>query len=145
MDPRMDSGVGRSTQPEPQFDPLQPLTASEVATIIDLSLACEVCSVLLLSHHPTHTKPWSSSWFSIFWQVTWYTGRLLSQTVLTSSYLRHLDSLRSHPDQLVKHVLRASLLGLVKSCAIVSDEISKDNLREVSLNLFSFLFFSIIS
>ncbi|EFP84380.2 uncharacterized protein PGTG_10100 [Puccinia graminis f. sp. tritici CRL 75-36-700-3] len=103
MDPRMDSGVGRSTQPDPQFDPLQPLTASEVATIIDLSLACE---------------------------VTWYTGRLLSQTVLTSSYLRHLDSLKSHPDQVVKHVLRASLLGLVKSCAIVSDEISKDNLRE---------------
>ncbi|OAV94740.1 hypothetical protein, variant [Puccinia triticina 1-1 BBBD Race 1] len=103
MDPRMDSGVGRSTQADLQFDPLQPLTPAEVATILDLSLACE---------------------------ITWYTGRLLSQTVLTSSYLRHLDPLRSHPDPLVKHVLRASLLGLVKCCSIVSDEILKENLRE---------------
>jgi len=103
MDPRMDSGVGRTTQEQVHFNPLQPLTPSQVASIIDLSLACE---------------------------VTWYTGRLLSQTVLTSSYLHHLDTLKSHPDPLVKFVLRAYLLGLTKSCAIISDEISQDNLRQ---------------
>ncbi|PLW23051.1 hypothetical protein PCASD_05582 [Puccinia coronata f. sp. avenae] len=104
MDPRMDTGVGAtSTHNRITLDPLQPLTSSELVTILDLSLACE---------------------------VTWYTGRLLSQTVLTSSYIHHLDALKSHPDRLVKHVLRACLLGLTKCCWMVSEEICKDHLRE---------------
>lgn len=135
MDPRMDSGVGRTIQEHVlQFNPLQPLTPSQVATIIDLSLACEVClPPSPLNHFCDQISDNLAS--PIFSKVTWYTGRLLSQTVLTSSYLHHLDTLKSHPDPLVKLVLRAYLLALTKSCAIISDEISQENLRQVSLNL----------
>lgn len=107
MDPRMDVGVGRTHQnhldPHPRFDPTQPLLPSEVSAIIDLSLACE---------------------------VTWYTGRLLSQSVWMSTYVHHLDDLNHHPDQLIRHVLRTYLLGLTKCCLIVADELSKGHMRE---------------
>ncbi|POW15307.1 hypothetical protein PSTT_02311, partial [Puccinia striiformis] len=106
MDPRMDSGVGRGKEEEQEtgkFDPLQPLTVPEIVTLIDLTLACE---------------------------VTWYTGRLLSQSILTCQYLNHLDVLQNHHDPFIHLVLRSYLLGLIKSCALISDEILKENLRE---------------
>ncbi|KAG0141727.1 hypothetical protein CROQUDRAFT_51302, partial [Cronartium quercuum f. sp. fusiforme G11] len=109
MDHRMDMGLRRN-QPldEPKFDPTQTLSPAEVIAILDLSLACE---------------------------VSWHTGHALSQTLLVSSYLHHLDLLKTHPQDLVRKVLRASLLGTMKCCAIVWNEIVKGNLYEVLVEL----------
>ncbi|MBW0511546.1 hypothetical protein O181_051261 [Austropuccinia psidii MF-1] len=105
MDPRMDVGVGSSNpkSPSESFDPAQALTPQEVITIMDLSLNCE---------------------------VTWYSGHMLSQTLMISNYLRHVTQLRNHPDPIIQVVLRSYLLGLIKCCGLVSDEILSGNLRE---------------
>ncbi|EGG07291.1 uncharacterized protein MELLADRAFT_105794 [Melampsora larici-populina 98AG31] len=108
MDHRMDMGMGLSPQDELKFDPKQSLTPTEVITILDLSLACE---------------------------FAWHTGHALSQTLLVSSYLQHLDSLDSHPQDLVRKVMRAALVGTMKCCAIVWNEIVKGHLHEVLTDL----------
>lgn len=103
MDHRMDMGMGVSAEDELKFDPTQSLTPTEVITILDLSLACE---------------------------FAWHTGHALSQTLLVSSYLQHLESLDSHPQDLISKVLRAALVGTMKCCAIVWNEIVKGHLYE---------------
>ncbi|KAH9809437.1 Mak10 subunit, NatC N-terminal acetyltransferase-domain-containing protein [Melampsora americana] len=105
MDHRMDMGMSVNSKEldELKFDPTQSLTPTEVIIILDLSLACE---------------------------FAWHTGHALSQTLLVSSYLQHLDSLDNQPQDLMKRVLRAALMGTMKCCAIVWNEIVKGHLHE---------------
>lgn len=64
-------------------------------------------------------------------KLSWHTGHALAQTLCVSSYLQHLDVLKTHPQSLVRRVLRAALMGTMKCCAIAWHEIVKGNLYEV--------------
>ncbi|CAH7681401.1 Mak10 subunit, NatC N-terminal acetyltransferase-domain-containing protein [Phakopsora pachyrhizi] len=106
MDPRMDVGVTVNSDHmylKASLETSRLLSAIEVISIIDLTHNCE---------------------------MTWYTGHLLSQTLFVSTYIHHLNDLVNHPQSLVRKVLRSYLIGTVKCCGIVWDEIIKGNLFE---------------
>lgn len=123
MDPRMDSGMlpipdhliaegdrlPLDSHPLPCFDAEARLSAADVCWIMDRLLACE---------------------------VSWHKGASLSQTIHTCLYVHSLASI--HPraptipgkesNGLVSMVLRPFLLAVLKSVALVWDELSKGNL-----------------
>lgn len=80
--------------------------------------------------------------------MQWHTGNGLAQTVYTSLYMHHLSEINpsfipsdtaaifsdpSKPIQLIVLVLRAGIMGMVKSCDLVYRELVKGNVHEVSL------------
>ncbi|GBE82822.1 Mak10-domain-containing protein [Sparassis crispa] len=115
-EPRMDSGMILQEQRKPPFDALAPLLPQEVCWIIDRSFSCE---------------------------MEWHAGSTLAQTVYTLLYIHHLkdidpdtlmpevtpDPLR--PRGLISIVLRASVLGLLKSCDLAWRELSKNKVYEI--------------
>jgi len=75
--------------------------------------------------------------------MTWHSGHSLSQTLYTCLYLDHLDNITleafassdknddSIPAELIAVVLKAYILGTVKCCHLVWEEMYKGHVYEV--------------
>ncbi|CAG8515287.1 6352_t:CDS:10 [Paraglomus occultum] len=116
MDPKMDSGmIFESDINKKAFDPFVLLTPKEVLGVMDRLFICE---------------------------MTWHSGHSLSQTLYTCLYLDHLDNITldafaspdknddSTPAELVAVVLKAYILGTVKCCHLVWEEMYKGHVYE---------------
>ncbi|KAI0081399.1 hypothetical protein K474DRAFT_1587725 [Panus rudis PR-1116 ss-1] len=115
-EPRMDSGMILEQDQRPPFDPLNPLLSEEVCWILDRSFACE---------------------------MEWHAGNTLSQTVYTLLHVHHMadidpDFLLQYPMNddanrplgLITIVLRAGILGILKSCDMSWRELSKGRVQD---------------
>jgi Mak10 subunit, NatC N(alpha)-terminal acetyltransferase len=77
--------------------------------------------------------------------MEWHAGNMLSQTVFTLLYVHHLTDFNpdlipmgtlkrdpSRPPELITVVLRAAVLGLLKSCDLAWRELAQDKVHDVS-------------
>lgn len=136
MDPRLDNGMISYGNPPPSFDCYAPLLPEEVCWLLDRAIAAEVRTAESLITNLS----------LIIYQMTWHMGCALSQTVFTLLHVHNLENLEpsrwcryqqipsdpQRPDFLVTNVLRAGVLGLVKSCDLAWREFSKRHMYEVS-------------
>ncbi|ORZ15619.1 Mak10 subunit, NatC N-terminal acetyltransferase-domain-containing protein [Absidia repens] len=115
MDPRMDTGMVIEDS-EPKRSPYeiqQALSPSQVIWIMDRLLACE---------------------------MTWLSGHSLAQTVYTCIYFHHVRDLQNQPPptsfesesihQIMQVVLKAYILGSVKCCYHIWNEMVSGNIFE---------------
>lgn len=138
MDPRLDNGMAQYGNLPPQFDCYAPLLPEEVCWILDRAFAAEVSRP-----HQWHQKTHNQA----FCKMTWHKGYALSQTIYTLLYVHGLENLEpsrwyrfqkdladnERPGFLVTDILRAGVLGLVKSCDMAWRELSKRHIYEVCL------------
>ncbi|KAJ4475557.1 Mak10 subunit, NatC N-terminal acetyltransferase-domain-containing protein [Lentinula aciculospora] len=116
-DPRLDTGMELETTERLQFDPLTPLLPEEICWIIDRSMAYE---------------------------TEWHASNPLAHTVYTLLYVHYLNDVDpdvlpflsminldpSRPLELITVVLRAYTSGLLKSCNLAWNELSKGSLLD---------------
>ncbi|OCH86192.1 hypothetical protein OBBRIDRAFT_738454 [Obba rivulosa] len=112
-EPRMDSGMLPEGHRKPPFSPIIPLLPEEICWLLDRSFSCE---------------------------VAWHAGNTLSQSVYTLLYVHHLPDISpdfvaryvhvipdpQRPVELITIVLRAGLMGLLKSCDLARRELCKN-------------------
>lgn len=140
MDPRLDSHL--ATHPNAAssatFNIFSRLTSEEVCWVMDRCICAEVLE------RSTHISPTSTmnTLIRISYQMTWHTGRALSQTVFTCLYYHEFSSLdpviwQTHggtgPYPLVTSVLRASIQSMVKTCDMGWREFVQRHVFEVCL------------
>ncbi|KAJ3892376.1 Mak10 subunit, NatC N-terminal acetyltransferase-domain-containing protein [Lentinula edodes] len=116
-EPRLDTGIQLENTERPQFDPLTPLLPEEICWIIDRSMAYE---------------------------TEWHASNPLAHTVFTLLYVHCLNDVdpdvlpflpmidldSSRPLELITVILRAYTSGLLKSCSLVWNELSKGSLLD---------------
>ncbi|KAJ3869867.1 Mak10 subunit, NatC N-terminal acetyltransferase-domain-containing protein [Lentinula novae-zelandiae] len=116
-EPRLDTGIQLENTERPQFDPLTPLLPEEICWIIDRSMAYE---------------------------TEWHASNPLAHTVFTLLYVHCLNDVdpdvlpflpmidldSSRPLELITVILRAYTSGLLKSCSIAWNELSKGSLLD---------------
>ncbi|KAK2460682.1 hypothetical protein APHAL10511_007152 [Amanita phalloides] len=109
-EPRLDTGFVNDDENPSAFDPLTPMLPEEICWILDRAFACE---------------------------AGWHTGRLLSHTVFTLTYIHELPNMEVdlssssfspidplRPMELVTAVLRPAVQGLLKCCDLAWRELS---------------------
>ncbi|GAW03142.1 glycoside hydrolase [Lentinula edodes] len=116
-EPRLDTGIQLENTERPQFDPLTPLLPEEICWIIDRSMAYE---------------------------TEWHASNPLAHTVFTLLYVHCLNDVdpdvlpflpmidldSSRPLELITVILRAYTSGLLKSCSLAWNELSKGSLLD---------------
>ncbi|EMD34296.1 hypothetical protein CERSUDRAFT_140689 [Gelatoporia subvermispora B] len=112
-EPRMDSGMVPEEDRRPPFAPIVPLLPQEICWLLDRSFSCE---------------------------MAWHAGNTLSQSVYTLLYVHHLADISpefvaryvrvmrdaERPIELITVVLRAGIMGLLKSCDLARRELCKN-------------------
>ncbi|KAJ3807472.1 Mak10 subunit, NatC N-terminal acetyltransferase-domain-containing protein [Lentinula aff. lateritia] len=116
-EPRLDTGIQLENTERPQFDPLTPLLPEEICWIIDRAMAYE---------------------------TEWHASNPLAHTVFTLLYVHCLNDVdpdvlpflpmidldSSRPLELITVILRAYTSGLLKSCSLAWNELSKGSLLD---------------
>ncbi|KAK9761882.1 N-alpha-acetyltransferase, non-catalitic subunit [Basidiobolus ranarum] len=110
MDPKMDTGMNVEGQEESKyFDVSSLLSSSQVLGIMDKLCCCE---------------------------LSWHSGHSLSQTIFTCLYVHNvfripeIDGRNEFDENLVTLVLKSYVLGVIKCCHLVWQEMIKGNVYE---------------
>ncbi|ORY01708.1 Mak10-domain-containing protein [Basidiobolus meristosporus CBS 931.73] len=110
MDPKMDTGMRVEGQDASKdFDASSPLSASQILGVMDKLCSCE---------------------------LAWHSGHSLSQTIFTCLYVHNVfkipqvKGVAESDNNLVSLVLKAYVLGVIKCCQLVWQEMIKGNVYE---------------